>query len=329
MKKNALIALSLAFTINAQAAFFVEDGQIKAEVQTYSRNNQKIVLIDMVHVGPKSYYKAVSSVMKQFENSNALILQEGVRHCENKGDIIMLPGEKADFQILEQLYEQRLVINPEAAREELLAAGFVEKKCLQDSTLEEPGFIERLSSRFSLYGLIAGVAFLRSQGTISDLYPDKIKLASGDIASARFTNVVEKAAAGSIVHCLLSLKAKGGCIQFREWSKSETAKKIQEDIIIDRRNDVLLGITFNSLNITSEYGSGYRLSNTQNSFDTVILPWGAAHMPGGLLEAIEKMGFVKSKKEGVVYTSCKRFNKNIILNAILSQQGTIKADCQQ
>lgn len=327
MKINKLLLLPLFIVFNTQAAFFVENGQIKAEVQTYSKNNQKIVLIDMVHVGPKSYYKGVSAAMREFENSNAIILEEGVRHCDKKGDVLMLPGEKANFKVLEELYEQRLVMNPESAREELIAAGFEEKKCQNDSVIKEPGFLERFSSRFSLYGLIAGVAFLRSQGTIANLYPDNIQLASGDIASAKFINVVEKAAAGSIVQCLLALQAKGGCIQFKEWAKTEVSKKIQDDVIINRRNDVLLGITFNTLSIPSSFGTNYDFNMNSKKFDTVILPWGAAHMPGGLLEAIEKMGFVKSKKEGVVYTSCERFKRNPILYAILSEDESIKTAC--
>jgi hypothetical protein len=328
MKKYAVLASLLSLSLSAYAEFFVEQGQIKAEVQTYTKEDKKIVLIDMVHVGPKSFYKAVSSTMKRYEKSNAVILQEGVRHCQNTGDVYMLPGETANFKVLEELYEQRFISHPDSAREELLAAGFMEKKCQYDEVIRRPDFLERLSGRFSLYGVVAGVGLLRSQGTIANLYPKSIKLSSGDIATAKFTSVVEKAAAGSIVQCLLTLKAKGGCVPFKEWSKTDAAKAIQDEIILNRRNDILLGITFNTLNLTSDFGLNYSLPKNLNQVDTIILPWGAAHMPSGLIEAIENMGFIKAKKEGVVYTSCERFKKNIIINAILNNQGTIKSDCQ-
>ena len=327
MKLKALIASSLLLSSTAFADFYVQNGDVMAEVQTYIKGEKKIVLIDMIHVAPKSFYKDVNRLLKSYKDSNPLILEEGVKHCESAGDVSYLPGPTANFEILTQLYKRRNEFDVASAEASLTLAGFYKRKCQGGSSNEAPGIIDRFASRFSMYGLIAGIGFVRSQGSIK-VYPNGMKVESGDIASARFENPITKALAGSVVECMLSLRAEGGCVPFKKWAQTEDGKKLSDELILDLRNDVLLGATFSSLGLTSSFGQGYDFPVGDGSaHNTVLLPWGAAHMPGGLLKAIESQGFVKAAKSGIKYTDCARVKRNILLGSLLGEDAAVKAGC--
>lgn len=299
-----------------------------AEVQTYTKGDKNIVLIDMVHVAPKSFYKDVKKVLKSYKDTSSIILEEGVQLCSVAGDIAYLPGENADFNALAKLYENRNDFDTASAESALRKAGFIKIKCLKGSSNSRPGIIDRFSSRFSLYGLIAGLGFVRSQGSLS-VYPRGMEIESGDISSSRFESPITNALAGSVVQCMLAVGAEGGCVPFKTWSSTPKGEKLVEDIIMDQRNEVLLGATFTSLGISTEHGSEYNFqANNGATYNTVILPWGAAHMGGGLNKAIEAKGFMKSAKGGIKYTDCARVKRNLLLRAILSEDEAVKKGCK-
>lgn len=327
MKLKALVACSLFASASAFANFYVKDGKVMAEVQTYSKGDKKIVLIDMIHVAPKSFYKDVNKLMKTYKSTNPVILQEGVSHCAQKGDTAILPGPDANFGMLAKLYRARATFDTASAEGALAAAGFVKKVCTADASHSQPGIIDRFASRFSMYGLIAGLGFVRSQGSLK-VYPNGVKLESGDIASARFESPISKALAGSVVECMLSLRAEGGCVPFKAWANTAEGKELTDELILARRNDVLLGATFASLGVPSNFGSDYDFPvGSGATHNTVLLPWGAAHMPGGLLKSIEDMGFVKAAKSGIEYTDCARVKRNILLGQILGDDAAVKEGC--
>lgn len=328
MKFMTFVTCSLLTTASAFADFYVKDGKVMAEVRHYTKGDKTIVLMDMIHVAPKSFYKDVNKRLKTLQrSSNPVVLQEGVRHCEVAGDVTYIPGPSADFAALTKLYNSRVEFDVASAEAALAAAGFGKRSCSQGSSNAQPGFIDRFSSRFSMYGLIAGIGFVRSQGSVK-VYPKGMKLESGDIATARFESPISKALAGSVVECMLSLKAEGGCVPFKAWSTTVEGKKLTDEVIMERRNDVLLAATFNALGIQSRYGDDYNFqASASTNNNTVILPWGAAHMPGGLVKAIEEMGFKKVVDSGIQYTDCARVRRNILLNQILADDANVKAGC--
>jgi len=185
MSFKVFLLCSLFVSAPTYASFYVENGNVMSEVQTYTKGNKSIVLIDMIHVAPKSFFKGVNHLIRSYESSNPLILQEGVGHCAEKGDIVYLPGKNADFSLLAKLYKNRFELDNELAYQALKDAGFEGRVCTQDSTIQRPGIIDRFRSRFSLYGILAGLGFVRSQGTVK-VYPNGVDLESGDIASGRF-----------------------------------------------------------------------------------------------------------------------------------------------
>jgi hypothetical protein len=327
MKFKALALTCVLSTTHAFAGFFVENDKVMAEVQTYTKGDKNIVLIDMIHVAPKSFYSDVNKKIASFKNTNPVILEEGVKHCQNAGDVMYLPLPGADFNTLAELYHNKNKFDAGSAEAMLALAGFGKAQCQRGSTNARPSVIDRFSSRFSLYGLIAGLGMVRSQGSVN-VYPKGVTLASGDIASASFKNPITKALAGSVVECMLSLKAEGGCKAFKTWSETEEGKELTEEVVMELRNDVLLAATFKAIGVDSSYGQEYAFNaGSIPQSKTVILPWGAAHMPGGLTDAIEQMGFTKTETSGIAYTTCTRVKRNSILGLILGEDEAVKAGC--
>jgi hypothetical protein len=327
MKKILPLALSLISVCHA--AFHVANQNVMSEVQTYVKGDKKIVLIDMVHIGPRKFYKNVNTKLSEYKNDNAIVLQEGVSQCHKSGDLLYLPKETTKFKAFEKAFKNRSLIPQEEAVKLLASMDFQSSKCSDKVSDEQPKFLDRFLSRFSLYGIIAGVGLMRSQGTMK-VYPRGVQLENGDVASSGFHHPFMNALSGSIVECMLNVAREKNCIAFKEWSKTDSGKKLIDEFILDTRNDVLLAKSLNALNEeVPNLTDSYDVSGNDKKTKTVILPWGADHMPKGLLKSIEQAGFKKVEgQKGIVYTSCKRMRRNIVLNLIFMDNENVRENCQ-
>lgn len=322
--------LAFAFIPTVFSAFYVSNDKVMSEVQTYVKGQKKIVLIDMVHIGPKSFYRGVKSTLKKYRKENSIILQEGVRHCDKKGDEIIIPTAKANFEELERLFTIRESLSTSDALKKLKEAGFQRGICSYDASDKAPNFLSRLMSRFSFYGLFAGIGLIRSQSSLR-VYPNGSNLKSGDIATGSFKHPVMKALAGSVIECMLNVRSEENCQAFKLWQGTEGGHKLIDMLILNIRNTTLAAKTLAALGEKRTLEDHYNLNiNEESDYDVAILPWGADHMSQGLLASFEVAGFKKesSEKKGITYTSCKRLNRNLVLRLILSSEKKVKKDCR-
>ncbi len=310
------------------AAFYVSNHKIMSEVQTYSKGSKKIVLIDMIHIGPRKFYKNVRKKLKEFKKDRAVVLQEGVHVCHKKGDELYVPTKSADFNKLEELYLSRNTLDQKLANKKLESSGFQRVICIRDSS-DKSNILDRFLSRFSFYGLMAGVGLVRSQGSMK-IYPKNIALENGDIASSSFIHPIMKALSGSIVECMLKLETEDNCIAFKLWLATDNGKKIVDDFIINTRNNILVEKALLVLGEKTPSKENYNFLMKNIDQDVVILPWGADHMSEELAQTLVDAGFQKegTTKQGVVYSSCNKLQSNLILRLIFAGNKEIKNKCR-
>lgn len=226
-----LLVSSASLYLNDKTAGFMRmraDGLYLQE-QTYTRDDQTIHLVAMIHIGNAEYYKELSEFLNK---GNIVMLAEGM--TDETGLIKDFPSYSkfADFLGLD-------------TQENMAFRGrFVEPEQLGDipANAQEPVIVKADTDSRNLSE--DTLAFIRHVG----------ELLNSDRPFAEEFNA------------------------YMDWySENMTPEKEKAVMneIIDERNDVLLG----------------HLDEALRYYDTVVIPWGALHMPG-LEEAILEKGFI-------------------------------------
>lgn len=231
----ALLLASTAYVyLEVNTAGFIQVGRdgLYLQERSYTRNDQTIHLVAMVHIGSREYYDEVSDYLS---NGNSVVLAEGVTdrtHLIHNFPSYSKFANLIGLDTQQNMTLQGKVVDPgqmgddaDASEEPVIVRADIDSRELSEDTL----------------------TFIRHVG---ELLNNNQTFAEG-------------------------LKA------YTTWySKNMTPEKekVVMDEIVDGRNAVLLG----------------HLDEALQHYDTIVIPWGALHMPG-LEEAILEKGFTPGK----------------------------------
>lgn len=225
-----LLALTAYVYLQVNTAGFIRVGAdgLYLQERSYTRDDQTIHLVAMVHIGSREYYDEVSDYLS---NGNSVVLAEGVT---DRTKLIRNFPSYSKFANLIGLDTQQNMT---------LQGRFVEPEQMGDNAEEsdEPVIVRAdIDSRELSEDALT---FIRHVG---ELLNDNQTFAEGFKAYTKW------------------------------YSRNMTPEKEKAVMneIVDGRNAVLLG----------------HLDEALQHYDTIVIPWGALHMPG-LEQAILKKGF--------------------------------------
>lgn len=258
---------------------------INAEVRLYTKDipirQSTIALIDMVHIGSKSYYQRVNAIMEELAKNykTVVILKEGIR--TDKPHICINEIENFEIDFLPKL-KQSGADNAIALFKEISTSEverMIQRQFLKSRTghcLGEAEERERKSSESDVWDQHLILKFptqavvLNRDIQYGDL-PLGFQLA---IELQRFCSYN------------LDICTKG---TFGIWFEQhkQAVKAIDNYVSVSYRNGVLI----NSIKTNAEVN------------DLVVVPWGIDHMPE-IYRALENAGFKNSETQRFLYANC-------------------------
>lgn len=287
------------------------DGQeagVVAEAREYrdARGNRAF-LLDMIHVGPQSYYDGIKSYIADLvaKRPDLIVLMEGVT-CfgQSKTDAVTIRNPTR--------FDPTLMPGHGAGTvEEALAA--VGATTFQDiSRVESSGFLEmvtcsQLSRERTISGTYEDTATSLDLATQASqrLFPRGTPVHPADLDLSKLSPG-EKLVFGSFISCLAEERCAQNPLSMIGWmsySPTPQAKAFQaviNHVILDKRNQAVQ----TALEAAAKPGSR-----------AILMPWGEAHMKD-LYVRLERMGFSLVDTREVPLASCRKIVGNELLQSL-------------
>lgn len=229
-----LITSSVHQYLNSNTAGFmyVGSGGLYLQERTYNRDDKKIHLVAMIHIGSREYYEQLSQFLS---SSDTIVLAEGVTDTT---------GLMKEFPSYEKIAN---LIGLETQENMVIHGKLIEYEDISKIDVNE-------------FGKEHEATIVRADIDSKDLSKDAVEFIQS--VGLIFKNN------GSLI---------SGLTDYLNWYKENMTPEQEEiilDEIINKRNSVLL----------------HYLDEAIKHYDTIVIPWGAMHMPG-LEQAVLKRNF--------------------------------------
>lgn len=294
-KVRSPLALPASFYLSGQQDHLMVNFQSLTMIKPTEMGNKKVVLIDMVHVGPDAYYSRVQKIIREITESSepSIILQEGVFYSKPKYVVANPSAYK--------LGQSPFSLPDPIPSDHQIDARFLTIKSNDLTELTRSGFLQlvpadrqMIPNLATYYQDIAKKNGMTMQADFPDLYPQSAKSIQGDIDLAQlplYQQILFEMHLGCYIMELPSCQNTPLYSYFYQHPQRRQYLIRLADKIIEQTREMHLLAKIQALH--------------QAGNPTLILPWGTDHT-SRLYNKLAENGYTLHAVQSNTFASCQK-----------------------